>query len=60
MIVAVSDRQTSLQYASVEKDGERFMTQHDFIQRFLGLLPENYEPYTLQLLAGAADTTKDG
>ena len=49
-----------LQYASVQKDGEMFMSGYDFIQRFLGLLPENYEPETLKLLAGAADTTKDG
>ena len=48
------------QYASVRKDGEMFMSGYDFIQRFLGLLPENYEPETLRLLAGAADTTKDG
>ena len=37
-----------------------YMTSYDFIQKFLGLLPENYEPETLKLLAGAADTTKDG
>lgn len=50
------------QYASVqEKDGERYMTPTDFVQRYLGLHTQlHYNPKTVQLLAGVADTTKDG
>ncbi|KAA0713313.1 Calcium-binding mitochondrial carrier protein [Triplophysa tibetana] len=49
-------------YASVqEKDGERYMTPTDFVQRYLGLHSQlHYNPKTVQLLAGVADTTKDG
>uniref|UniRef100_A0A7M4F5W8 Solute carrier family 25 member 12 n=1 Tax=Crocodylus porosus TaxID=8502 RepID=A0A7M4F5W8_CROPO len=54
-------RNIFLQYASVEKDGERYMTPGDFVQRYLGLYTEpNYNPKTIQLLAGVADQTKDG
>uniref|UniRef100_A0A8C2I3R6 Solute carrier family 25 member 12 n=1 Tax=Cyprinus carpio TaxID=7962 RepID=A0A8C2I3R6_CYPCA len=50
------------QYASVlDKDGERYMTPNDFVQKFLGLHTQlHYNPKTVQLLAGVADTTKDG
>ena len=48
------------QYASIEQGGERFMSGHDFIQNFLGLLPEEYNQETLKCLTGVADTTKDG
>ena len=49
------------QYASVEANGEKFMTPVDFIRRFLGLLPgNNYNPDTVRLMSSAADTTKDG
>uniref|UniRef100_A0A673IXA0 Calcium-binding mitochondrial carrier protein Aralar1-like n=1 Tax=Sinocyclocheilus rhinocerous TaxID=307959 RepID=A0A673IXA0_9TELE len=49
-------------YASVvDKDGERYMTPNDFVQKFLGLHTQlHYNPKTVQLLAGVADTTKDG
>uniref|UniRef100_A0A672MTV6 Calcium-binding mitochondrial carrier protein Aralar1-like n=1 Tax=Sinocyclocheilus grahami TaxID=75366 RepID=A0A672MTV6_SINGR len=49
-------------YASVEdKDGERYMTPSDFVQKYLGLHTQlHYNPKTVQLLAGVADTTKDG
>lgn len=49
-------------YASVvEKDGERYMTPNDFVQKYLGLHTQlHYNPKTVQLLAGVADTTKDG
>ncbi|NWH77035.1 CMC1 protein, partial [Piaya cayana] len=48
-------------YASVEKDGEHFMTPEDFVQRYLGLYTDpRYNPKTVQLLAGVADQTKDG
>ncbi|XP_039613557.1 calcium-binding mitochondrial carrier protein Aralar1 [Polypterus senegalus] len=50
-----------LKYASAEKDGERYMTPADFVQKFLGLHTEpHHNPRTVQLLAGVADTTKDG
>lgn len=50
------------QYASiVDKDGERFMTPSDFVQKYLGLHTQiHHNPKTVQLLAGVADTTKDG
>ncbi|XP_021255698.1 calcium-binding mitochondrial carrier protein Aralar1 isoform X2 [Numida meleagris] len=49
------------QYASVEKDGERYMTPEDFVQKYLGLYTDpRYNPKTVQLLAGVADQTKDG
>nr|XP_042716557.1 calcium-binding mitochondrial carrier protein Aralar1 [Chrysemys picta bellii] len=48
-------------YTTVEKDGEHYMTPGDFVQRYLGLYTDpNYNPETLQLLAGVADQTKDG
>uniref|UniRef100_A0A673H1Z8 Calcium-binding mitochondrial carrier protein Aralar1-like n=1 Tax=Sinocyclocheilus rhinocerous TaxID=307959 RepID=A0A673H1Z8_9TELE len=49
-------------YASVvDKDGERYMTPSDFVQKYLGLHTQlHYNPKTVQLLAGVADTTKDG
>jgi len=49
------------QYASVEADGERFMSAVDFVCRFLGLIPaQNYNEETVHLLANVVDTTKDG
>jgi len=49
------------QYASVEVDGERFMSAVDFVCRFLGLIPaQNYNEGTVHLLANVVDTTKDG
>lgn len=50
------------QYASVaDKDGERFMTPSDFVQRYLGLHTQiHHNPKTVQLIAAVADTTKDG
>uniref|UniRef100_A0AAX7UVJ4 EF-hand domain-containing protein n=1 Tax=Astatotilapia calliptera TaxID=8154 RepID=A0AAX7UVJ4_ASTCA len=52
----------SFKYASVEgKDGERFMTPGDFVQRYLGLHTQiHHNPKTVQLIAAVADTTKDG
>ncbi|NXV41958.1 CMC1 protein, partial [Uria aalge] len=48
-------------YASVEKDGEHYMTPEDFVQKYLGLYTDpHYNPKTVQLLAGVADQTKDG
>jgi len=49
------------QYASVESNGEKLMTPHDFICRFLGLIPaQNCNEETVRLLANVVDTTKDG
>ncbi|XP_065607235.1 electrogenic aspartate/glutamate antiporter SLC25A12, mitochondrial isoform X1 [Cyrtonyx montezumae] len=54
-------RNIFLQYASVEKDGEHYMTPEDFVQKYLGLYTDPcYNPRTVQLLAGVADQTKDG
>uniref|UniRef100_A0A7N6ASC2 EF-hand domain-containing protein n=1 Tax=Anabas testudineus TaxID=64144 RepID=A0A7N6ASC2_ANATE len=52
----------SPKYASVvDKDGERFMTPGDFVQRYLGLHTQiHHNPKTVQLIAAVADTTKDG
>ncbi|NXF09516.1 CMC1 protein, partial [Smithornis capensis] len=48
-------------YASVEKDGEHYMTPEDFVQKYLGLHTDpQHNPKTVQLLAGVADQTKDG
>ncbi|MFT7799534.1 calcium-binding mitochondrial carrier protein Aralar1-like [Arapaima gigas] len=51
-----------LKYASVTgKDEEHYMTPADFVQKFLGLHTQpHHNPKTVQLLAGVADTTKDG
>ncbi|TNM97825.1 hypothetical protein fugu_014071 [Takifugu bimaculatus] len=49
-------------YASVvDKDGEKFMTPNDFVQKYLGLHTQiHHNPKTVQLIAAVADTTKDG
>uniref|UniRef100_A0A3B5LES2 EF-hand domain-containing protein n=1 Tax=Xiphophorus couchianus TaxID=32473 RepID=A0A3B5LES2_9TELE len=49
-------------YASVvDKDGDRFMTPEDFVQKYLGLHTRiHHNPKTVQLIAAVADTTKDG
>lgn len=52
---------TILQYASQEKNGERFMTSSDFVRSYLGLYKDaNYNPDSVNLLAGIVDTSKDG
>lgn len=51
----------SLQYATVEKDDEKFMTPVNLIRDYLGMQKvEEYNETTLNLLAGCADQTKDG
>lgn len=52
----------SRQNASVvDKDGEKFMTPADFVQKYLGLHTQiHHNPKTVQLIAAVADTTKDG
>lgn len=48
-------------YATVEKNGEKFMSAEDFVIKFLGVLNENdYNKDTARLLAGIVDTSKDG
>uniref|UniRef100_A0A671YRJ5 Solute carrier family 25 member 12 n=2 Tax=Sparus aurata TaxID=8175 RepID=A0A671YRJ5_SPAAU len=48
-------------YASVVDDGEHYMTPRDFVQGYLGLHAQpQYNPKTVELIAGVADTTKDG
>ena len=50
-----------LQYASVVEDGEHYMTPKDFVQHYLGLHTQpQHNPKTVGLIAGVADTTKDG
>ncbi|XP_006003033.1 calcium-binding mitochondrial carrier protein Aralar1 isoform X2 [Latimeria chalumnae] len=50
-----------LKYASVDKDGEHYMTPSDLVQKYLGLhIDPHHNPKTVQLLAGVVDQTKDG
>lgn len=51
----------TFQYASIEKNGEHFMTPGDFVQKFLGNYQDpNYNPKTVDLLGSILDTSKDG
>uniref|UniRef100_A0A8C4FB16 EF-hand domain-containing protein n=1 Tax=Dicentrarchus labrax TaxID=13489 RepID=A0A8C4FB16_DICLA len=53
-------RGKSMQFV-VDKDGEKFMTPGDFVQRYLGLHTQiHHNPKTVQLISAVADTTKDG
>lgn len=46
-------------YASVEVQGERYMTPDDLIRKFLGLYDHpNHNPKSVKLLAGIIDTSK--
>lgn len=48
-------------YASVTVEGHHFMTEEDFVIRYLGLLPaENYNKESLRLLMGVLDQSRDG
>ncbi|XP_044761097.1 calcium-binding mitochondrial carrier protein Aralar1 isoform X1 [Coccinella septempunctata] len=48
-------------YASVDKNGEKFMTSNDFVIRYLGLFDDkNYNKESVNLLAAIVDTSKDG
>ncbi|XP_028846125.1 calcium-binding mitochondrial carrier protein Aralar1-like [Denticeps clupeoides] len=51
-----------LKHASAtDAEGERYMTPSDFVQKYLGLHTQpHHNPKTVQLIAGVADTTKDG
>ena len=47
-------------YASANVDGQLFMTDEDFIVKFLQLLPmTNYDKHSVKLLCGIIDQTKD-
>lgn len=47
-------------YASVEVQGEKYMTPDDLIRKFLGLYAfPNYNTKSVKLLAGIIDTSKD-
>eukprot|EP00731_Ephydatia_muelleri_P033218 Em0026g38a len=45
-------------YASVQHNGEWFMTHEDFVCRYLGLVDQRGNTKTIELYAGLADTTK--
>uniref|UniRef100_A0AAY4ESM4 EF-hand domain-containing protein n=1 Tax=Denticeps clupeoides TaxID=299321 RepID=A0AAY4ESM4_9TELE len=46
---------------ATDAEGERYMTPSDFVQKYLGLHTQpHHNPKTVQLIAGVADTTKDG
>ncbi|CAG2169823.1 unnamed protein product, partial [Oppiella nova] len=48
-------------YASVERNGDQFMTPEDFLQSYLGLYnEENANPKTVKMLGSILDTSKDG
>lgn len=47
-------------YASVEDEGERYMTPHDFLRDFLQMDAACFNDATLKLLSGCVDQTKDG
>ena len=47
-------------YATAEIDGERYMTDVDFLVRYLGLFPEEgFNRRSCKLLSGVLDTSKD-
>uniref|UniRef100_A0AAY4ERX9 EF-hand domain-containing protein n=1 Tax=Denticeps clupeoides TaxID=299321 RepID=A0AAY4ERX9_9TELE len=47
--------------SATDAEGERYMTPSDFVQKYLGLHTQpHHNPKTVQLIAGVADTTKDG
>lgn len=51
----------SKQYASIEKNGEFFMSPNDFVTRYLNIFGESQpNPKTVELLSGVVDQTKDG
>ncbi|XP_054847649.1 electrogenic aspartate/glutamate antiporter SLC25A13, mitochondrial [Eublepharis macularius] len=50
-----------LKYASVEKNGEFYMSPNDFVTRYLKIIGDGVpNPSTVQLLGGVVDQTKDG
>ncbi|KAL5285325.1 SLC25A12 family protein [Megaselia abdita] len=54
-------REVFQKYASVDRNGEKFMTSEDFVRKYLGLFTEiAFNEESVKLLAGIADTSKDG
>ncbi|KAL0271221.1 UNVERIFIED_CONTAM: hypothetical protein PYX00_008388 [Menopon gallinae] len=54
-------KEVFVKYASIEKEGVKYMTSSDFIQSYLGILTgENINKESVGLLAGIVDTSKDG
>ena len=49
-----------LQYASVKKGDEGFLSYEDFVVSFLQLADKDTPPETVRRLAEAADTTRSG
>ncbi|XP_012503276.1 PREDICTED: calcium-binding mitochondrial carrier protein Aralar2 isoform X2 [Propithecus coquereli] len=50
-----------LKYASIEKNGEFFMSPNDFVTRYLNIFGESRpNAKTVELLSGVVDQTKDG
>ncbi|KAM9650418.1 LOW QUALITY PROTEIN: electrogenic aspartate/glutamate antiporter SLC25A13, mitochondrial [Trichechus inunguis] len=50
-----------LKYASIEKNGEFFMSPNDFVTGYLNIFGESQpNPKTVELLSGVVDQTKDG
>ncbi|XP_063532929.1 calcium-binding mitochondrial carrier protein Aralar1 isoform X1 [Cydia strobilella] len=50
-----------LRFATVEKNGERFITSEDFVRKFLGLFDENdFNKDSVELIAGIVDMDKNG
>nr|XP_022908290.1 calcium-binding mitochondrial carrier protein Aralar1 isoform X1 [Onthophagus taurus] len=48
-------------YASVEKNGEKFMTAEDFVRKYLGLFNgTDFNQDSVRMLASIVDTSKDG
>jgi len=48
-----------LQYATVEKDGEKYLTYKNFVCDYLKLVDQETNSGTIDLIAKIADTTKD-
>ncbi|XP_017481436.1 PREDICTED: calcium-binding mitochondrial carrier protein Aralar1 isoform X1 [Rhagoletis zephyria] len=54
-------REVFLRYASLQKDGDYYMTSEDFVRKFLGLFTDaTFNDESVRLLASIADTSKDG
>ncbi|KAH9643319.1 hypothetical protein HF086_012989 [Spodoptera exigua] len=50
-----------LKFATVDRNGEKFITSEDFVRKFLGLFEEDdYNAESVKLIAGIVDMDKDG
>ncbi|KAK3106010.1 hypothetical protein FSP39_010838 [Pinctada imbricata] len=53
-------REIFSKYASIEEDGEKYMSYGDLMQRYLNFLdPKDYNDYTQTLFASSVDTSRD-